>query len=183
MSINIGNYPDGIKKATRAFWSGRKRASSKQSTAGKKDQGNRGAVTAGKNMDVFADILESLVKLNGLQSATVHRHKGVVTLPGYFRPTKQWVLLVIHQEQFVAALELKSLCGPSFGNNANNRAEEALGSAVDFQTAVREGAFGAGAAPFLGYILLIEDDEKSRKPVKTSSPHFPVDDSFRNVSY
>jgi hypothetical protein len=35
----------------------------------------------------------------------------------------------------VAAFELKALGAPSFGNNYNNRVEEALGSAVDLRRA------------------------------------------------
>jgi len=183
MSLNIGNYPQNVKKAVKAFWIGRKTASDKQATEGKKDQGNRGAVTGGKNMDAFADLLESIVRKNGLENAEVHRTQKVVTLPGYFRPTKMWDLVVMDEGKLIAVLELKSLCGPSFGNNANNRCEEALGSALDFQTAVREGAFGAGVVPFLGYILLIEDHEKSSNPVKVRSHHFPADSAFTNASY
>jgi hypothetical protein len=48
-----------------------------------------------------------------------------VTLPGYFRPTKLWDVLVIHDKRLLAAIELKSQVGPSFGNNFNNRTEEA----------------------------------------------------------
>lgn len=183
MSIYIGSYPQDVKKAVKAFWKGRERASDKQERTGKKDQGNRGAVTGGKNMDVFANLFELLVRENGLKNAEVCRTQKVVTLPGYFRPTKMWDLLVMNEGKLIAVLELKSLCGPSFGNNANNRCEEALGSAMDFQTAAREGAFGSGAAPFLGYILLIEDHEKSRKSVKVSSHHFPVDPDFIDASY
>jgi hypothetical protein len=172
MSIEIGKHPQDVKKAVRAFWSGRRKASDRQAKTGNKDRGNRGAVTGGKNMDAFADLLESLVKKNGLKGASVYRNKSVVVLPGHFRPTKQWDLLVINEGELIAALELKSLCGPSFGNNANNRCEEALGSGIDFQTAVREGSFGRGAAPFLGYVLLIEDHEKSRSPSKPALPIF-----------
>jgi hypothetical protein len=74
----------------------------------------------------------------------------VLTLPGFFRPTKLWDLLVIRDRELVAALAFKSHVGPSFGNNFNNRAEEALGTAADFWTAFREGAFGKTPRPFLG---------------------------------
>jgi len=73
MSIYIGNYPRNVKKAVKAFWKGRERASDKQEKAGKKDQGNRGAVTGGKNMDIFADLFELLVRKNGLKNAEVFR--------------------------------------------------------------------------------------------------------------
>lgn len=46
----------------------------------------------------------------------------------------------------IAAVELKSQVGPSFGNNCNNRTEEAIGTAHDFWTAYREGAFWNTAA-------------------------------------
>jgi hypothetical protein len=104
-------------------------------------------------------------------------------LPGFFRPTKQWDVLVVHHGRLLAALELKSLCGPSFANNANNRCEEALGSAYDFRKAQSEGLFGPGAAPFLGYFILVEDAAGSSKPVASKSPHFATDPCFKSASY
>jgi type II restriction enzyme len=82
-----------------------------------------------------------LVRANGLSHASIHQNRAFLTLPGFFRPTKLWDLLVIHQGKLIAAIELKSQVGPSFGKNFNNRTEEAIGSAYDFQTAFREGAF------------------------------------------
>jgi len=61
-------------------------------------------------------------------------------LPGYFRPTKSWDLVVVSDEQLFASIEFNSHVGPSFGNNFNNRVEEALGSASDLWMAYREGA-------------------------------------------
>jgi hypothetical protein len=45
-------------------------------------------------------------------------------------------------------MEFKSQIGPSFGNNFNNRTEEALGSATDIWAAYREGAFKPSSRPF-----------------------------------
>ena len=42
----------------------------------------------------------------------------------------------------VAVIEVKAQVGPSFGNNFNNRAEEALGNTDEFWTAYHESAFG-----------------------------------------
>lgn len=107
----------------------------------------------------------------------------MLPLPGYFRPTKLWDLLVIHQGELIAAIELKSHVGPSFGNNFNNRAEESIGTAHDFWTAYREGAFGKQPRPFAGWLMLVEDAPKSRSPVKDKSPHFPVSIEFQDASY
>lgn len=102
---------------------------------------------------------------------------------GYFRPTKLWDMLVINDGRLVAALEFKSQVGPSFGNNFNNRTEEAIGTAVDLWTAYREGAFGQAPRPFVGWLVLVEDCERSRSPVRDNSPHFPVFDEYNGASY
>ena len=83
----------------------------------------------------------------------------------------------------IAAIELKSQIGPSFGNNFNNRTEEALGTAMDIWTAYREGAFRTSPAPWLGYLLLLEDCPESRRPVGVREPHFPVFPEFIEASY
>ncbi len=92
-------------------------------------------------------------------------------------------MLVINDGRLVAALEFKSQVGPSFGNNFNNRAEEAIGTALDLWTAYREGAFEQASRPFVGWLVLLEYCEKSRSPVEASSPHFPVLDEYRGASY
>jgi hypothetical protein len=104
-------------------------------------------------------------------------------LPGFFRPTKEWDLLAIRDGVLLAVIEAKSQVGPSFGNNFNNRTEEAMGSALDLWTAYREGAFRTGPQPFLGYFFMLEDCPSSQRPVKVQEPHFPVFDEFRGASY
>lgn len=166
-----------------AFWGNREKARQKQIEAGKADQGERAGVTAGKNMDGFSALIIDIIKANGLAHAQIHQQRAVVTLPGYFRPTKLWDIVVIHQGQLIAAVELKSQVGPSFGNNFNNRTEEAIGTAHDLWTAYREGAFGKQPAPFVGWLMLVEDAPASRSPVRDKSPHFPVFPEFQGASY
>jgi hypothetical protein len=140
-------------------------------------------VTGGKNMDGFIDLASDLVRANGLKDAEIHLQRKTLTLPGFFRPTKIWDMLVLYRGQLVSALEFKSQVGPSFGNNFNNRAEEAIGSAADFWTAYRENAYGSIPRPFLGWLMLVEDAAGSRSPVGEQSPHFPVFPEFRGASY
>ena len=166
-----------------AFWGNREKARQKQIEAGNVDAGERGGVTAGKNMDGFVALIIDLVKENGLGHADIHQTRAVVTLPGYFRPTKLWDLLVINEGRLIAAIELKSQVGPSFGNNFNNRTEEAIGTAHDLWTAYREGAFGEQSRPFVGWLMMVEDTARSRSPVRDSSPHFPVFKEFQGASY
>ena len=166
-----------------AFWGNREKARQRQIELGTKDQGERAGVTAGKNMDGFIALVIDLVKANGLAHASIHRKRAVLTLPGYFRPTKLWDLLVLYKGRLAAAIELKSQVGPSFGNNFNNRTEEAIGTAHDLWTAYREGAFGEQARPFVGWMILVEDAPMSRSSVRDRSPHFSVFPEFQGASY
>jgi len=183
MALDLVDYERKAREAVQAFWGNREAARQKQVEAGKADSGERAGVTAGKNMDGFVVLVLDLVRANGLARAQIYQQRAVLTLPGYFRPTKQWDLLVIHQGELVAAIELKSQVGPSFGNNFNNRAEEAVGTALDFWTAYREGALSKQPRPFVGWLMLVEDAPASRAPVKDRSPHFPIFEEFAGASY
>ena len=182
MTIDLAQYDKRAKQAVKLFWGNRNAAAKIQQEAGKLDQGTRGAVTAGKNMDGFATLMADLVEANGLKGATVIHGGRLVTLPGFFRPTKQWDLLIRQEGRVVAALEFKSQVG-SFGNNFNNRTEEAIGTAHDLWTAYREGAFGEQPKPFAGWLMLLEDHPASRAPVTDNSPHFSLLPEFKGASY
>jgi hypothetical protein len=88
----------------------------------------------------------------------------------------------MNEGRLVAAVELKSQVG-SFGNNFNNRTEEAIGTAHDFWTAYREGAFGRHPRPFVGWMMMVEDAPESRSSVRDASPHFQVLPEFQGASY
>lgn len=185
MALDLANYEEKARDATMAFWGNRQKAMEAKIEAGRSDTGERGAVTAGNTMDGFAAMMIDIVEANGLGHADIHRTRRVLTLPGFFRPTKLWDILVIHKGRLVAAVEMKSQVGPSFGNNANNRAEEAIGTAHDFWTAYREGAFGPETArPFVGWLVMVEDAPASRGAAKReASLHYPIFPEFRAASY
>ena len=135
-------------------------------------------------MDDFVDLIQDVLLLNDVPKDCIFT-RSYVELPGYYRPSKKWDLLVIDKckNELIIAIEFKSQVGPSFGNNFNNRTEEAMGSALDIWTAYREGVFGVQKAPWLGYFLILEDCSKSNEPVRVNSLHFPVLKEFIDASY
>jgi len=171
-----------LREAVRHFWLTRDQQSTRQVGALDADRGGRSAVTGGKQMDGFVRLVrERLIAAKVPESCIAVDRQ--VELPGWFRAEKKWDLVIVHERELLAALEFKSQIEPSFGNNFNNRTEEALGSATDIWAAYREGAFKPSARPFLGYLMLLEDCDRSRSPVKVASPHFPVFPEFRGASY
>lgn len=171
-----------IAEAVGFFWSTRTKQNAKQAAGGQLDSGARSAVTGGKQMDGFVTLVRDILLQAGCPANSLYFGKRV-ELPGWFRAEKQWDLVVVHDKQLVAAVEFKSQIGPSFGNNFNNRTEEALGSATDIWAAYREGAFKPSPRPWLGYLMLLEDCNASQSAVKVSQPHFPVFPEFTGASY
>jgi len=178
----LQNLPARTSKAVAHYWGTRTAQKRKQEQSGKADQGLRSAVTGGAQMDGFIDLFTELITGAGITERSIFRKKAV-ELPGFFRPTKEWDLLVVRDHTLIAAIEAKSQVGPSFGNNFNNRTEEAIGSAIDLWTAYRERAYLASPSPFLGYFFMLEDCDASNRPVKVQEPHFKVFPEFVNASY
>ena len=171
-------YKRLIKKAIKHFWKTRDSQAEGQK---KSDQGSRSSVTGGKQLDGFIELLVQVSKDLGVPESCIYT-KGN-NLPGYFRPTKDWDFLIITpKNQLIAVVELKSQVG-SFGNNFNNRTEEALGSAVDLWTAFKEQGFSQKQPPWLGYLILVEKTNKSTSPVRLQEPYFKVRPEFQNTSY
>jgi hypothetical protein len=181
-TFDFDNLSASVSAAVAYYWQARMHQRDRQKASGRADQGARSAVTGGAQMDGFVNLLAEAITRAGMSERYIFR-KAALDLPGYFRPTKEWDLLVVKDGLLVAAIEAKSQVGPSFGNNFNNRTEEAMGSALDLWTAFREGAFNESNQPFLGYLFMIEDCRASQRPVRVREPHFSVFPEFVGASY
>jgi len=178
----LENLGPRTRDAVAHYWRTRLAQRDRQQQTGKLDQGSRGAVTGGAQMDGFIRLFTDLICDAGIAREYLSSER-TLELPGFFRPTKEWDLVVVKDGTLVAAIEAKSQAGPSFGNNFNNRTEEAMGSALDLWTAYREGAYLASPQPFLGYFFMLEACPASNRPVRISEPHFKVFPEFVGSSY
>jgi len=183
------SFEDLIGDAVAMFWRSRSSGSDAQA-------GSRGNVVDGKNMDGFVEVTRAIAEHCGLSADSVFaKGRKYLTLPGYYRPHKNWAVLVIREGRLLAVLEFKSQVG-SFGNNFNNRAEEAIGNATDLWVANSEGAFAPERhlvyegpppsdprPPFLGYLMLLEDCDASTRPVAAGSAQYPIFPEFSGASY
>lgn len=172
-----------VSAAIKTYWDTRSAQDRNQGKKdGARDQGNRSAVTGGAQLNGFIELIRSIVVECGVPNADVQTKQTVI--PGFYRPSKDWDLVVVSGGILLATIEVKSHAGPSFGNNFNNRVEEALGNATDFWAAYQQGAFKPSARPFLGYLMLLEEDSGSIAPVRERKrPLFPVFKEFVESSY
>lgn len=181
--FQMENLETRLHGAVERFWSIRGRQGEEQGLrTGRRDAGARSQVTGGKQVDGLIELTRDLLLENGVPGDAIHTNRKL-ELPGFFRPEKKWDLIAVQRDRLFAAMEFKSHVGPSFGNNYNNRCEESIGSAADLRTAYREGAFQDSAPPWIGYLMLLEDIEGSRRPITVKEPNFRAFDAFRNASY
>ena len=181
------NMEDELSNAVKHFWNTRASQHEKQGVeTGTKDAGNRSAVTGGKHADGFVKLIADVVGDAELPNINLLIHTSIKkqrTLPGYFRPAKEWDVVVMSGDDLIAVVEVKSQVG-SFGNNFNNRVEEALGNATDFWTAYKSGIYKPSAKPWLGYLFMLEEAPKSLEPTKRINLEpYSVDEEFQGLSY
>ena len=170
-----------ISDATVHYWATLSDQEDTQKTSNRTARGRRAEVLGGSQMDGFAGLIEDVLVDAGVpRGCVLHDHDAV--LPGYYRATKRWDIAVVVDGELLAAMELKSIAS-SFGNNLNNRIEEAIGNNTDLYEAYEEGRFEPSPTPWVGYLILMADTEKSRSPVNVREPNFPVDDAFETASY
>ncbi|MEN8263193.1 MAG: PaeR7I family type II restriction endonuclease [Nitrospirota bacterium] len=163
MALNLEGYEARVSEAVKSFWNMRK-------TYG---------VRSGKTLDAFVELLTWVVHNNGLPDAIVITGQQA-QLPGFFRPTKSWDIVIINHGTLIAAIELKSIAD-SFGKNANNRNEEALGSGIDIKEAFEEDAFEGLTRLFTGYLILVEDCPETLTNVQIQMKHFRAMKEFMAV--
>ncbi len=132
---------------------------------------------------IAAKIAEDMARV-GYDRDSIFLDKVNVTLPGWFRQSKQWDITAFEGEVLVAAIELKSI-SKSFGNNSNNRAEEALGSAMDVDYATHNHLLEPNdLPPNFGYVLFIRKTDETVSPVRTTSKsRYSFDPEFEGSSY
>lgn len=139
----------------------------------------------GSTMLAFEKVLIDVLVENGIDPDDIFTGASAI-VPGYFRATKKWDVLVRKETPYgnvlIGLIELKSIKG-SVGNNANNRVEEAVGSGYDFQKS--NSKLGLSSInteyfepPFVGYMFLMGYHEKNEGGGKISSPLFDLDEEF-----
>lgn len=177
----LENIEGEVSDAVMHYWATLSDQQDTQQESKNTARGRRAQVLGGAQMDGFAGLIEdALVEAGVPRTSVLHDHDAV--LPGYYRATKRWDLAVVIEDELLAVMELKSIAS-SFGNNLNNRIEEAVGNNTDLYQAYREGLFEPSPTPWVGYLILMADSEKSTSPVRVREPNFEVDNEFKDASY
>ena len=143
---------DDLNAAVAAYWATKDEQLAAANAVSSTAEGKAKAVRGGGHFNSVANLLAEFFIDAGYPATSIAASGVNTVLTAYFRPNKAWDLVVVHEDVLVAAIELKALGGPSYGNNYNNRIEEALGNAVDVHRVNRAHLVGK-EKPWLGYFF------------------------------
>ena len=136
-------------------------------------------------MDGFERLIRTVVEDAGIELDPQPDKK--IYLPGYYRETKSWDVVMQYKGHVLAIVEAKSQ-GSSLANNFNNRVEEAIGQAADVWKAHERGYLVSGMRPWVGYLMIVNETKKTTEPKnlskgKTIPTGMVVDERFDGMSF
>ena len=179
---DVPDYSDQFAAAIKDYWKIKAEQKAKSKSKGKSKNKD---VLAGKHMDGFERLIRAVVADAGIDLDPQPDKK--IYLPGYYRETKSWDVVMQYKGHVLAVVEAKSQ-GSSLGNNFNNRVEEAIGQAADVWKAHERGLLVSGMRPWVGYLMIVNDTTKTTDPKnlikgKTIPAGMQVDPHFDQMSY
>lgn len=181
MPTTLPDYTGPVRDAVAEYWDVRAAQAEQSREAGVLNVGLRAEVTGGKHLDALETLLVQVYADAGIPPQLMEVRRRPI--PGYFRRDKSWDVVVTVDTRVVGIIELKSIAGGNPGQNFNNRTDEALGQALDVWTAVERGIIDTPLRPWLGYFMLLEDNEAFGRPVNPRNPVWPPDPQFDEASY
>lgn len=181
MTDPLPDYSVLVDAAVAAYWDVRRSQAERSIAQGVLNPGLRSEVTGGRHLDELQALLVRVFIDAGIPAHLIDVKKRPVA--GFFRRDKSWDLVVMVADQVVGIIELKSMAGTSPGQNYNNRTDEALGQAVDVWKAVERGIINTPGRPWLGYFMLLEDNDAFNEPVRARTPVWSPDPAFDDSSY
>lgn len=181
MRDGLPDYQTKVETAVGSYWSVRRSQAERSRSQGVNNPGIRAEVTGGRHLDALQELVVSVFVDAGIPAHMIDVKKRPIA--GYFRRDKSWDVVVMVRDRVVGIVELKSMAGNSPGQNYNNRTDEALGQAVDVWKAVEREIIDTPLRPWLGYFMLLEDNEAFTTPVKVRSAVWEPDRAFDGASY
>ena len=109
-------------------------------------------------------VIELLVE-QGIDRSDIHLNAPVKVPGGYRSSARTWDIVAMEAGMPLAAIEIMSLIGSSFGPNLHNRMETILGATADFNRAYgRENM--RPLKPCIGLLFVAEDSERFTRQLK-----------------
>ncbi len=180
MANDLPDYTEKVQVAVASYWDVRESQARRSADSGAVNTGLRSEVTGGRHLDALELLLIDVLADAGIPAGLMEVKRRPI--PGYFRRDKSWDVVVTVEGRVLVIIELKSIVGNNPGQNFNNRTDEALGQALDVWTAVERGIIDSPLRPWLGYFMLIEDNEAWNRVSLPRRAVWPSDPAFEDTS-
>ncbi len=138
------------------------------------------AARPSRHFDHLIEAFKNELIKKGVSESSI-RKSGAAALPGaYDDSTRMWDLMVMENEELIAAVEFKS---SSSDKNVRNRMSDAVALAADFGRAYSTSE-RRRFRPFLGFVFTLEENARTTKRTRSDSCATHVDryrDFFRRL--
>ncbi|OAB88180.1 hypothetical protein AWH69_07200 [Janibacter melonis] len=172
--------PDEIEPLLINFWARRGESAQRLAAAGRSNTGAQ--ARDAMHMQSMASFVRQMFIDAGLDPHDVLLDHSV---PGFYRRSKEWDVVAMRRGHLVGVVELKSQ-ESSPGNNANNRIEEAVGSAVDAHTFQEYSGLYGDLGVWAAWCMTFNLNCEGGSPIGykfNRVPLFPVDQEFEPMTY
>ena len=161
MTPAVPDYEGAFAAAVGDFWAIKTAQQAAHDRGGRSGEGTSGSVRAGKHMSPFEALIRKVVADAGIEPDPAP--SDTLYLPGFYRETKSWDVVLQYKGHALAIVEAKSQ-GSSLANNFNNRVEEAIGQAADVWKSHERGLLISGLRPWVGYLMIVEETDRTTDP-------------------
>ncbi|MYU01453.1 protein kinase [Streptomyces sp. SID8350] len=155
-----------VKEAARTFWAVRERRDLQEVRVG-----NRYG-------ELVTAVVDSLTT-RGIDPAWIRIGRAAEFPGSYGLGRAAWDLAIFRDDIPLAAVTIKTLGGPSYGNNFNNRIQELTGNA--FAVRQHDGQSIERFRPYLGLFFIIQEGEGANRPLQR--PRGSSTDTIWGLSY
>jgi Restriction endonuclease XhoI/Domain of unknown function (DUF4263) len=157
---------ESVRDAARNFWSKWRRAPVAMHNAD--ELASHSFRGGGGHWDRLSEALVHTLAEHGVDSSWIRVGRDAALPGAYGLGRSAWDLVVVKDGIPLGAVAFKSLCGPTFGNNLNNRIQELTAIAFDVRSQYDSQELYK-FRPYLGLFFIIEDDERANLPLRKSA--------------
>ncbi|MFF9398081.1 PaeR7I family type II restriction endonuclease [Streptomyces sp. NPDC014744] len=140
-----------VREAARTFWTTRERRDAQQ-------------VRASNAYDTLVTTTVDSLVARGIDPTWIRVGRAAEFPGSYGLGRSAWDIAIFRDDTPLAAVTFKSLGGPTYGNNFNNRIQELTGNA--FAVRQLDGQSIERFRPYLGLFFILQESEGANKPTR-----------------
>lgn len=158
-----GAMAELVKEAARFYWTARERRMQEAIRGDASTHGISAIRTGGRFDDLVTALIGALTE-HGIDQSWIRVGRAAEFPGSYGLGRSAWDVAIFRDDIPLAAITIKTLGGPGYGNNFNNRIQELTSNA--FAVRQHDGQSIERFRPYLGIFFLLEEGKGANTPLR-----------------